>query len=432
MQAELRSRLKDQQALTEGILDRIATQRNLFKAFQNVKRNHGSAGVDNVSIADYEKELNSNIQRLTVNLLDGSYRPEAVRVVEIPKPNGGKRQLGIPTVEDRIVQQSILQELQRVYEPYFSEYSYGFRPGRSTHDAVQQAAQYVSQGKIWVVNIDLKSFFDVISHDRLISRLSKAIADNRLILLIRRILKADLFKGGLASQRIAGTPQGGPLSPLLSNIVLDELDRELTLRGLCFARYADDCNVFVGSQRAAERVLASLTRFIEDKLKLKVNRDKSGVRQCNRVAFLGYTIEQNGKIRIADKSLKRFRKRIIELTKRNRGMAFQSIVAQVNKLIKGWAVYYRLCNTWLGILRNLDGWIRRRLRCYRLKLCGRSYPAFRLLRSLGVPKSKAWNAVIYRSWWAMSNYPPVSKALGLRFFRDTGLLSLVESHMVRN
>lgn len=431
MRAELSSRLVAQRALTTGIVDKISEHGSLAKAFKEVRSNQGAAGIDGVSLEEYERRLTEHIGHLQEALRKGTYRPQAVRGVEIPKPNGGKRLLGIPTVEDRVVQQSIQNALQIVYDPYFSEYSYGFRPGRSAHQAVEQAACYVMEGKVWVVDIDLKSFFDEINHERLMSRLGKVISDERLLKLIRRYLKAGMMQDGLCSQRIAGTPQGGPLSPLLSNIVLDELDRELEARGLSFARYADDCNIFVKSQRSAQRVLASLTRFIEEKLKLKINREKSGVRRCDQVKFLGHTVEQNGKIRIADASIKRLKMKIREVTKRNRGLSFSRVIMETNRVIQGWAVYYRRCNTWLSRLKELDGWIRRRLRCYALKQHQKRYPTYRFLRNLGLGENQAWSAVMYRKWWPMANYPPILKVMGIRWFAEQGLKSLAAVQAVK-
>lgn len=422
--AELLSRLKAQRTLTMGIMDKIVDYGALAKAFQQVKRNQGSGGVDGMTLEAYEVDLSEHLKGLHEHLKRGTYQVQAVRLVEIPKPNGGVRRLGIPTIADRVVQQSILNSLQPIYDPHFSASSFGFRPGRSAHQAVEQAAGYVLEGKVWVVDIDLKSFFDEINHDRLMSRLNKAISDKRLLGLIRSYLRSGLMQDGLVQQRISGTPQGGPLSPLLSNIVLDELDRELEVRGLSFARYADDCNVFVKSRRSAERVMASLIRFIEEELKLKVNREKSGVRRCDQVKFLGHTIEQNGKIRIADKSIKRFKTKIREVTKRNKGVKFTQVIAEVNRIARGWAVYYRRCNTWLSQLRDLDGWIRKRLRCYVLKQHQKRYATYRYLRSLGVAENQAWYAVMYRRWWAMANYPPVMKAMGIQWFAQQGLWSL--------
>ena len=423
--AELLSRLEEQRALTTGIVDKIADYGALGQAFQQVKRNKGAGGVDGVTLEAYERDLTAHIRTLHEQLKAGTYRPQAVRLVEIPKPNGGTRRLGIPTIADRVVQQSIQNALQSVYDPYFSQSSLGFRPGRSAHQAIEQAARYVQEGKVWVVDIDLKSFFDEINHERLMSRLRKAITDERLLKLIHRYLRAGLMQDGLVSQRMAGTPQGGPLSPLLSNIVLDELDRELEVRGLSFARYADDCNIFVKSRRSAERVMQSLMRFIEETLKLKVNREKSGVRRCDQVKFLGHTIEANGKIRIADASTERLKVKIRQVTKRNRGHAFKQIIAEVNQVIQGWGVYYRRCNTWLSDLKYLDGWIRKRLRCYALKQHQKRYATFRYLRSLGVKENYAWHAVMYRSWWPMANYRPVMQAMGIQWFAEQGLRSLV-------
>ena len=423
--AELLSRLEEQRALTTGIVDKIADYGALGQAFQQVKRNKGAGGVDGVTLEAYERDLTAHIRTLHEQLKAGTYRPQAVRLVEIPKPNGGTRRLGIPTIADRVVQQSIQNALQSVYDPYFSQSSLGFRPGRSAHQAIEQAARYVQEGKVWVVDIDLKSFFDEINHERLMSRLRKAITDERLLKLIHRYLRAGLMQDGLVSQRMACTPQGGPLSPLLSNIVLDELDRELEVRGLSFARYADDCNIFVKSRRSAERVMQSLMRFIEETLKLKVNREKSGVRRCDQVKFLGHTIEANGKIRIADASTERLKVKIRQVTKRNRGHAFKQIIAEVNQVIQGWGVYYRRCNTWLSDLKYLDGWIRKRLRCYALKQHQKRYATFRYLRSLGVKENYAWHAVMYRSWWPMANYRPVMQAMGIQWFAEQGLRSLV-------
>lgn len=334
--------------------------------------------------------------------------------------------LGIPTVKDRLIQQAIHQELSRWYEPHFSDYSYGFRPGRNAGQAILQASRYIAQGKEWVVDIDLEKFFDTINHDRLMQRLSKGIGDKRLLRLINAYLKTGIMTNGLTEQRIAGTPQGSPLSPLLSNIVLDELDRELEKRGLSFCRYADDCNIFVGSQKAGERVLASLTDFIEKKLKLKVNREKSGVRHCSDVKFLGYTVLPEGKIRVADKSIERFKSKVKELTKRNRGIKLERIVKELNTVITGWANYFHLANCWLSTIRDLDGWIRRKLRCYRLKQCGRKYTIFKFLRTFDIPVNTSWNVVMYsQGWWKMSDKVAVRNAMSPKWFAQIGLQSLL-------
>ena len=425
-QAALASRLTEQRSLTVNILDKIASYGALGEAFQAVQHNGGAAGIDGVTVEQYAAEVSNQVQQLHTALLTETYRPQAVRGVQIPKASGGTRQLGIPTIADRVVQQSIQTALQVVYDPYFSTYSYGFRPGRSAGQAVEQAAKYVQEGNIWVVDIDLKNFFDEINHDRLMSRLGKAITDKRLLTLIRRYLRAGLMQDGLVSQRVAGTPQGGPLSPLLSNIVLDELDGELEARGLSFARYADDCNIFVGSKRAAERVLTSLIRFIEETLKLKVNREKSGVRRCDEVKFLGYTIETNGKIRVADEGVERFKRKLRTMTKRNRSIPGKRLIQEVNQALQGWAAYYRSCTTWLDTFSQLDGWIRKRLRCYLLKQHQRRYPTYCFLRTLGLNQRHAWNAVLYRAWWAMANYAPVRNAMGIQWFASQGLRSIAK------
>lgn len=423
---ELSSQLKERRTLTENLLEQVVSYANLFRAYKQVKSNGGSGGVDGMSVEDLGKWLGKEIESLRERILEENYLVEAVRKVEIPKPSGGKRTLGIPTVKDRLIQQSIHQVLSIYYEPTFSDHSYGFRPGRSTHDAIRAAAGYVSSGKEWVVDLDLEKFFDTINHDRLMQRLSKGIGDKRLLRLIKAYLKAGMMEGGLISQRIAGAPQGGPLSPLLSNIVLDELDRELEKRGHSFCRYADDCNIYVSSRKAGERVMRSIVKFLEAKMKLRVNRTKSGVRHCSQVEFLGYTVLPNGGIRVSDKSILRFKGKVREITRRNRGISFTRIVTELNKIIVGWASYFRLANKWLATIRDLDGWIRRKLRCYRLKQCGRKFTIYKLLRSLGAAKGMTWNAIMYGGgWWSLSNKLAITQAMGIQWFSAQGLHSLV-------
>lgn len=422
----LLSRLEQQRALTGNLLERIVSYGNLHKAYRQVRSNRGSSGIDGMDVYELRDWIGDHFRELQTSILDGSYQVSAVRKVEIPKPGGGTRMLGIPTVKDRLIQQAIHQELNRFYEPYFSDYSYGFRPGRNAWQAIKQASAYIKEGKEWVVDIDLEKFFDKINHDRLMQRLSKGIGDKGLLRLINSYLNAGIMNDGLLEQRTAGTPQGSPLSPLLSNIVLDELDKELERRGLSFCRYADDCNIFVKSPKAGERVLASLTRFIEKKLKLKVNLAKSGVRHCSGVKFLGYTILSEGKIRVADKTIARFKDKVRDLTKRNRGVSFEQVVKELNLVIRGWANYFFLANSWLSVIRDLDGWVRRKLRCYRLKQLGWRYPIFKFLRSQGIDENMSWNVVMYtRSWWRMSNKQAVTKAMNLRWFSSIGLESLL-------
>lgn len=424
---ELSSRLERQRSLTENLLEKIVNYENLKQAFKQVRQNDGSSGVDEMEIEDLRQWLGKNLDPLRDSLLTETYQVNLVRKVEIPKSTGGVRVLGIPTVKDRLVQQAIHQKLSIYYEPYFSEHSYGFRPNRDAHQAVLQASQYIKSGKEWIVDIDLENFFDRINHDRLMQRLSKGIGDKRLLRLINAFLKAGMMEGGLIEQRIAGTPQGGPLSPLLSNIVLDELDRELEKRGHSFCRYADDCNIYVKSRKAGERVMESVVHFLERKLKLKVNRSKSGVKHCSEVKFLGYTLLPEGGIRIADKSINRLKDKVRDLTKRNRGVKFAQVIRELNEAIIGWTNYFRLANRWFSTLRDLDGWIRRKLRCYKLKQCGRKYTVFKLLRKLGIAKGTSWNVVMYsQGWWNMTKKEAVNKAMNVKWFTQQGLQSLLQ------
>ena len=422
---ELLSVLERQRILTENLIERIVDCGNLMRAYKQVKENGGSSGIDGMETDDLRDWLGKNINTLRMTLLNEQYKVEPVRKVEIPKPGGGKRMLGIPTVKDRLIQQAIQQELSLYYDPLFSENSYGFRPGRSAHQAILRASEYIKEGKEWVVDIDLEKFFDRINHDRLMQRLSKGIGDKRLLRLIRAYLKAGIMDDGLLEQRIAGTPQGGPLSPLLSNIVLDELDKELERRGHSFCRYADDCNIYVRSRKAGERVMSSIGDFIERKLKLKVNREKSGVRHCSDVKFVGYTIMPEGGIRVADKSIERLKDKIREITRRNRGVGFDQVIRELNTTIIGWTNYYRLANKWLSTFKDIDGWTRRKLRCYRLKQFGNCKAIVKFLRSMGIPEKNSWYVPLYsHGWWNMSKKPAVSHAMDLNWFALIGLQSL--------
>ena len=426
MGVELLSRLERQRTLTSNIMEEVVDYVNLNKSYEQVVRNGGASGVDGMEIEGFKQWYPQNIKDLRESLLNEQYKASPVLKVEIPKPDGGKRLLGIPTLKDRLIQQAIHQELSKHYEPHFSEHSYGFRPGRSAHQAILQAAEYVKEGKEWVVDIDLEKFFDKINHDRLMQRLRKGIGDKRLLRLINAYLKTGMMEGGLTEQRIAGTPQGGPLSPLLSNIVLDELDKELERRGHSFCRYADDCNIYVKSKKAGERVMTSIIKYIEKKLKLKVNRQKSGVRRCSDVKFLGYTVMPEGKIRVADKSVKRLKAKVREITRRNRGVNFQVVIKELNRRIIGWTNYFCLANIWLHTFRDIDGWIRRKLRCYRLKQCGRKYTIVKLLSNLGCPIRKSWGVAMYsQGWWNMSKKVAVGQTMNIKWFREQGLQSLL-------
>jgi RNA-directed DNA polymerase len=422
---ELSSRLEKQRTLTAHVLDKIVDYENLNRATKQVIRNGGSSGVDNMEAAELAPWLAGHLEIFRSSLLTEQYQVNPLRKVEIPKATGGIRTLGIPTVKDRLVQQAIYQELNRYYDPHFSDHSYGFRPGRSAHQAITQASHYIREGNEWVVDIDLEKFFDRINHDRLMQRLSKGLGDKRLLRLINAYLKSGMMEGGLSEQRRAGTPQGGPLSPLLSNIVLDELDKELEGRGHHFCRYADDCNIYVKSKKAGERVMSSVVSFIEKKLKLKVNHSKSGVRHCSEVKFLGYTLLSGGGIRVADKSIESLKDRVREITGRNRGVEFSQLIKELNMVIVGWSNYFRLANKWLDTFRDIDGWMRRKLRCYRLKQCGGKYTVYKMLRRFGIAKGTSWNVVMFsQGWWSMSSKEAVSQSMNLKWFAQQGLRSL--------
>ena len=423
---ELLSQLESQRTLTENLLEAVVDYGNLRNAYQRVRQNKGSAGIDEMDVEALSKWLNKNLITFRETVLAENYQPAPVRKVMIRKPDGGERMLGIPTAKDRMLQQAIHQTLSRYYDPLFSDNSFGFRPGRNAHQAILQASKYISSGKEWVVDIDLEKFFDNVNHDRLMQRLSKGIGDKRLLRLIKSYLKSGIMSDGLTEQRIAGTPQGSPLSPLLSNIVLDEWDKEMEKRGHDFCRYADDCNIYVKSRKAGERVLSSMVKFLEQKLKLKVNRQKSGVRHCSETTFLGYTLLEEGNIRVSDKSIKRLKDKVREITRRNRGVRFEQVIKELNAVLIGWANYFYLANRWLSEIRDIDGWIRRKLRCYRLKQCGRRYTIFKLLHNMGIPETTSWNVVMYsQGWWAMSKKQAVGKAMGIRWFALAGLHSLL-------
>lgn len=420
--------------MSNQLMEAICAPSNLNSAFRQVKRNKGVAGVDRLTIEATEHWLrsNNNARHFRQQLLDGHYHPQAIRGVKIPKADGSERQLGIPTVLDRWIQQAIAQVLTPIYEPHFSNSSYGFRPKRSAHDALKQASAYVQSGKIFVVDVDLEKYFDSVNHDRLMSRLSKAIKDKRVLKLIRAYLTADLLQNGMAEQRQKGTPQGGPLSPLLSNIVLDELDKELEQRGHTFCRYADDCNIYVSSQKAAERVMASVKGFIESKLKLKVNDLKSACTLVSERQFLGYRIYKNGDLSLSPKTQLRMKRRVRELTYRNRGRAFAQVVSELNQFLRGWLHYFRLAKMTTH-LRSLDEWIRRRLRCYRLKQRKRSYSIASWIISLGVKVNLAWQlASSSKGWWRLSRNPVINQAMPNVWFKEQGLYSLWENYALLN
>ena len=411
--------------VTYDLMERICEPSNLNQAFRRVKQNKGSAGVDRLTIQQawqYLKE--GGAKTIRKQLIDGTYQPQPIRGVKIPKSDGGERQLGIPTVIDRWIQQAMQQVLTDIYDPNFSDSSFGFRPKRSAHDAIKQSSRYIATGRSWVVDVDLEKYFDTVNHDRLMQRLSQDITDKRVLSLIRRFLQAGLMQDGLMTQRQQGTPQGGPLSPLLSNLVLDELDKELEKRGHTFSRYADDCNIYVRSREAGERVLKSMTHFLEKRLKLKVNTRKSACDRVSQRQFLGYRFNDGGQPMLSPKTKARVKRRIREITRRNRGRALSQVIRELSAYLKGWLHYFKLSKA-AGFMQRLDEWIRRRLRCYRLKQRKRSWPIAKWLKQMGVKESHAWQlAKSSKGWWRMSRNPVINQALPNKWFEKQGLYSL--------
>lgn len=406
---------------TDHLMERIATRANLFRACRKVKANKGSAGVDRQTVQELAEWLEAGWLELRDELLDGRYEPSPVRGVQIPKPAGGIRQLGIPTVRDRLVQQAVVQVLEPLLDPGFSESSYGFRPGRSAHEALRAGSSYVEEGRGIVVDLDLEKFFDRVNHDILMSRLARHVEDKRLLKLVRRFLQAGLMQDGVCVRREEGTPQGGPLSPLLANLLLDDLDKELERRGHCFCRYADDCNIYVRSQKAGERVLASATQFLEKKLKLKVNRLKSAVAPVEERKFLGYRLWSGGTLGIAPQSVARLKSKVREITKRSRGRSLKQVVNELNSLIRGWVAYFRLARA-KGMMGDLDAWMRRKLRCLKLKQCKRAIGVARFLMARGIERDKAWTlGGSGKGWWRLSLSPQSHRAMGKEWFNQIGL-----------
>ncbi|WP_429548404.1 group II intron reverse transcriptase/maturase [Paraburkholderia youngii] len=405
-----------------ALLMAALTRANLKQAFKRVRANKGAAGVDGLDIDQTSRHLVTAWPAIREQLLKGTYRPSPVRRVTIPKPDGGERELGIPTVTDRLIQQALLQVLQPVLDPTFSEHSYGFRPGRRAHDAVLAAQSYVQSGRRIVVDVDLEKFFDRINHDILIDRLQKRIGDAGVIRLIRAYLNSGIMDGGVVQQREQGTPQGGPLSPLLANVLLDEVDKELERRGHCFVRYADDANVYVRSRRAGERVMVLLRRLF-GRLRLKVNETKSAVASVFGRKFLGYSlwVASGGVIKrkVAAKPLLAFKRRIRELTGRNGGRSMKDVVERLRPYVLGWRAYFRLAQT-PRVWRTLDEWVRHRLRVIQLKQWRRGPTIYRELRALGAPHAVAQQvAANSRRWWRNSG-KLLNSVLTLAYFARLG------------
>jgi group II intron reverse transcriptase/maturase len=413
----------------DTLMEQVLERPNLMRAYQRVVSNKGAAGVDQMPVTALKGHLQQHWPTLRERLLAGDYHPQPVRRVSIPKPHGGERILGIPTVQDRLIQQALHQVLSPMLEPTFSDHSYGFRPGRSAHQAVRMMQRHINDGHRWVVDLDLAQFFDRVNHDVLMSLMARRINDRRILTLIRRYLQAGMLEGGLVSPRGEGTPQGGPLSPLLSNVLLTELDRELERRGHRFCRYADDCNIYVRSRRSGERVMASITQFLERHLRLKVNTDKSAVDRPWRRHFLGYSVtwHKQVRLRIAPKSLKAFMAKLRPLLKRSRGQSLTRTIQKLNPILRGWANYYRLTASKRPV-EALDGWIRRRLRVILWRQWKRTHTRARTLMQLGLREQRAWvSATNGRGPWWNSGASHMNAALPKRIFTGLSLVSLLDT-----
>ncbi len=412
---------KESPGQNDKLMEQVADPANLNAAWKRVRENGGAPGIDGITVGVFPEQAKPRSEALRRELLEGSYRPSPLRRVKIPKPSGGERLLGIPTVQDRVVQQAFLQVLQPILDPTFSENSYGFRPNRSAHQAVAIAQAYIQQGYNWVVDFDLEAFFDRVNHDRLMSRLGQRIADRRACWIIRRFLQAGVMDKAVLNPTTEGTPQGGPLSPLLANLVLDELDKELERRGLRFVRYADDCNVYLRSERAAANAFENLTRYIEDTMKLKVNRAKSAVGRPWERKLLGFSFtSKNAKRRIAPKALAKAKERIRELTKKGRAN-FEAIMAELKRYLTGWLEYFRFCQT-PSVLTNLEEWTRRRLRSMIWRQWKRGSTRFSELVKRGADHSDAAKlAGSSDGPWHISRTPLLHQISSKEWFATYGL-----------
>jgi RNA-directed DNA polymerase len=412
----------------QRVMEEVCERENRRAALKRVRANQGSPGIDGMTVEELPGYLEQHWPVIREQLLSGTYEPKPVRRVEIPKPDGGVRKLGIPTVLDRFVQQAVQQVLQKQWDPTFSEHSYGFRPGRSAQQAVAQAQRYIAEGYGWCVDFDLEKFFDRVNHDKLMGAIAKRVEDKRLLKLIRAFLNAGVMEDGLVSPSVEGTPQGGPLSPLLSNLVLDELDRELERRGHRFVRYADDSNIYVRSERAGQRVMESVKRFITDKLKLKVNESKSAVAKPQERKFLGFSFTSGKELKrkIAPKAIDRFKERIREITAKSRGRSMGKVMEELAPYVRGWRGYFGFCET-PSVLQQLDSWIRRRVRCafWRQWKTGRQRYAELVRRGVSA-ESAAKTAGSRCGPWRVSQSPALDQALSNAYLTSFGLPSLVE------
>ena len=413
------------------LLENILARDNMLNALRKVESNKGAPGIDGMEVSSLRKHLKEDWHYTKSALLSGTYKPMPVREVDIPKPDGGFRTLGIPTVQDRMIQQAVSLKLMPIFDKDFSKYSYGFRPGRSAHQAVLKAREYIEEGYKWVVDIDIEKFFDRVNHDMLMARVAAKITDKRVLKLVRSYLNAGVMRDGVVIGKYEGTPQGGPLSPLLSNIVLDDLDKELTKRGHKYTRYADDCNIYCRSKRAAERTYDSIVDFIEKRLKLKVNRDKSKVDSAYRIRFLGYGYYacQKGKVslRLGLGVAKRQRDKIRQITRRNRGRSLDSVIKEINTAMIGFTNYFKLADM-AKFLIDLEQWIRRKLRVIVWKHWKKIKTKFRKLIGMGLTKEQAFMACSRKKYWRLSKTPQLNTVMGVSYFRNRGLINLVERY----
>ena len=416
------------QGITE-LMEQLVARSNMLTAYNKVVQNKGAPGVDRMTVEELKGYLKENWHVIKEELIRGDYRPQAVLRVEIPKPNGGKRKLGIPTVLDRLIQQALHQLLSPIFEKSFSNHSYGFRAGRSADQALKKAKCYVKEGRRWVVDIDLEKFFDKVNHDILMERIRRKVKDTRILNLIRRYLRAGVMEGGIIAINEEGTPQGGPLSPLLSNIMLTDLDKELERRGHAFCRYADDCNIYVRSEKAGERVMISITEFIERKLKLKVNREKSKIDRPWRRKFLGFsfTSHYQTKIRVHENSVRRLKEKVKELCRIGRGWRIERfILKKLNPVIRGWVNYFKTADTYT-YARRLDAWIRRRLRVLLWRQWSRAKVRYRKLIKRGIALEKSFMlAYSSKGPWRLSEFHAIAEAIPWQEFKNKGLVSMYQ------
>lgn len=417
---------------TASLIETMLEYQNISQACKRVIQNKGAPGVDGMTTEELKGYLNEHWPRLKDEVITGRYRPSPVREVKILKPGGGIRKLGIPTVIDRFLQQALHQILSPIFEIDFSESSYGFRPGKGAHQAIQKAQQYVNEGKRWVVDMDLEQFFDTVNHDILMARIARKIKDKPILLLIRRYLQAGMMIGGIETIRAVGTPQGGPLSPLLSNILLDDLDKELEKRGHKFCRYADDCNIYVTSQTGGERVMTSIRRFLEHRLKLKVNEEKSAVDQPWNRKFLGYsmTVNKTTKLKVSPQAVKRFKDKMKKKFREGRGRNIQDFASELRPLLIGWVNYFKLVET-KNIFQELDGWLRRKFRCIIWRQKKRGKARAKILIARGIEKERTKKSTVNgRGPWWNAGASHMNEAFPKRYFDDIGLISLVDQMRV--